>query len=147
MPLHLYEKFRTSLTVPSGVYLRRMSSAMSEKSRCSSVGCQIGPSVNVKPPATRSALDPSATRSKIASDLASIPRPASVLVICRRLPESWRDSSTRAASGSSELLDAIADRDPTGLDDLAPDAEGQRLGRLDVGSILRDHVQGLEIGH
>ena len=52
MPLHLFEKFLTSTTVPSGVYLRRTSPGMSEKSRWCSFGCQIGPSVNVKPVAT-----------------------------------------------------------------------------------------------
>ena len=33
IPLHLFEKFRTSATVPSGVYLRRTSPGMSENRR------------------------------------------------------------------------------------------------------------------
>src|SRR5262245_26607055 len=80
MPLHLYEKFFTSTTVPSGVYLRRTSPGMSENSRWCSFGCQIGPSVNVNPVAICSTDVPSSTSSKIASDFASIPRPVSVLV-------------------------------------------------------------------
>ena len=63
IPLHLFEKFLTSTTVPSGVYLRRTSPGMSEKRRYCSFGCQIGPSVNVKPVATRSTFDPSSTSS------------------------------------------------------------------------------------
>ena len=33
MPLHLFEKFLTSTTVPSGVHLRRTSPGMSENSK------------------------------------------------------------------------------------------------------------------
>jgi hypothetical protein len=33
IPLHLFEKFRISTTVPWGVYLRRTSPGMSENSR------------------------------------------------------------------------------------------------------------------
>src|ERR687892_1112844 len=79
-PLPLFEKFLISTTLPSGVYFRRTSPGMSEKRRYCSVGCQIGPSVKVKPVASRSTCAPSSTSSKMASDLASTPRPVSVLV-------------------------------------------------------------------
>ena len=54
---------RTSTTAPSGVYFRRTSPGMSEKSRWCSVGCQIGPSVKVKPVASRSTPEPFSTSS------------------------------------------------------------------------------------
>ena len=57
MPLHLKLGRITSSTPLSGVYLRRTSPGMSENRRYPS-GCQIGPSVNVKPVATRSTADP-----------------------------------------------------------------------------------------
>ncbi len=63
MPLHLNDGFRTSVTVPSSVTLRRMSAGMSEKYKTCSVGCQIGPSVKVKPVASCSTPEPSSTSS------------------------------------------------------------------------------------
>src|ERR1700689_2360216 len=54
MPLHLLDGFITSRTPPRSSQRRRTSAGMSENSRYWSRGCQIGPSVKVKPPASRS---------------------------------------------------------------------------------------------
>ena len=44
-------------------------------------------------------------------------------------------------------LTQVAEPHAAGLDDLAPDPERQRLGRLDVTAVLAEHVQRVEIGH
>src|SRR5581483_4367250 len=51
-------------------------------------------------------------------------------------------NATSSAARLRKRLDRIADPDTAGLDDLAPDAEGQGFGRLDSLAVPGDHVQG-----
>src|SRR5579862_8455025 len=71
MPLHLLLGFMTSTTWPSGVHFRRMSAGMSLNRRYSSRGCQIGPSVKVKPVPSCSISTLSSTSCVSLSDLTS----------------------------------------------------------------------------
>src|SRR2546423_1682804 len=71
MPLHLLLGFITSTTLPSGVHFRLMSAGMSLKRRYSSRGCQIGPSVKVKPVPSCSTSTFSSTSCVSLSDLTS----------------------------------------------------------------------------
>src|SRR5713226_6679785 len=71
MPLHLLLGLMTSSTPLSGVHLRRTSPGMSLNRRYWSRGCQIGPSVKVKPVPSCSTWTFSSTSSDSFSDLTS----------------------------------------------------------------------------
>ena len=71
IPLHLLLGSRRTVTPSSGCQRRRLSAGMSLKWSEPS-GIQIGPSVNVKPVATRSTSTPSPTSSRSLSECATM---------------------------------------------------------------------------
>ena len=56
-----------------------------------------------------------------------------------------RRSRLRSIDAALLGLDRIADRDGPGLDDLAPDAEREGLGRRHVAAVLGDRAQRVEV--
>src|SRR3990172_3832507 len=128
MPLHLFAGLLTSTTPPSGLHLRRTSPGMSLKRREPPPLTQIGPSVKVKPVATRSASVPSSRRSQMAADLACTPMGVRSFLRLWRSGPKLADLRMRGGGPLTAALSAGSDR--RGNERRMDDRHAERLERL-----------------